>query len=190
MKQTPRTLFLFVLIGLATLSRLLPHPVNFTPLLAIALLAGRQLPRGFAAPAIVVTSMLAIDLPYLVSQVLPQSTADLVPKILLVNGFVYGTILSLTYFAQHIRGLKDWQFTLVGSFASSLAFFLTTNFASWLAFYPLSITSFAQCYSSAIPFFKNTWISTLLYGGTFHICLSLFDRYTALRSHRAISPQN
>ena len=190
MKQNHRTLFLFLLVGLATLSRLLPHPVNFTPLLAIALLAGRQIPRGFAAPAIVMASMLVIDVPFIAMQVLPQSTADHLPKILLVNGFVYGTILSLTILSQKIQAMKDWQFTLIGSLAASLAFFLTTNFASWLAYYPLSWASFAQCYASAIPFFKNTWLSTLLYSGAFSICLSLFDRYTVQGTKQTIVSQS
>lgn len=177
MNNKSHALFIFVLISLATLTRLLPHPTNFTPLIAIALLAGRQLPGRLPSIGIVAASMLAVDLPLILTQVIPQSGPDIISKILIVNTFVYGTIFGIVLISNRVQKLKNWQFTIVGTLAASLAFFLTTNFASWIAFYPHSWSTLGQCYLSAIPFFKHTWLSTVLYSGVFYLALEAFQQW-------------
>lgn len=182
MKPKHQTLFVLFLITLATLTRLLPHPINFTPLLAVALFAGRHISGRLSGIGLVAVSMLVIDIPYVVSEVLPQADLNLLSNILLVNISVYGTVLGLTFAAQRIKAFRGFRTTLLGSLAASMAFFVITNFASWLAYYPTSWTSLVACYSSAIPFFKNTWFSTLLYSGVLFGCLSLFNRLSISRS--------
>tara|TARA_B100001250_G_C19510766_1_gene661560 strand:+ start:296 stop:670 length:375 start_codon:yes stop_codon:yes gene_type:complete len=51
------------------------------------------------------------------------------------------------------------------SVSSSVWFFLTTNFAVWLAwdYYPKSFEGLITCYTMAIPFFTNTLISTIVF---------------------------
>ena len=51
------------------------------------------------------------------------------------------------------------------SVSSSVWFFLTTNFAVWLAwdYYPKSFEGLITCYTMAIPFFANTLISTMVF---------------------------
>ncbi len=184
MNQKNHILFIFVLVALATASRLLPHPNNFTPLLAIALFAGRQLPGRFSSLGLVAVSMLAIDLPLIFTQILPQSGAAILPKIVLVNVFVYGTVLGTAMISNRVRAVSNWQTTLLGSLAASLAFFLATNLASWMAFYPLSWSSLVQCYVNAVPFFKNTWLSTLLYSAAFYLALEARHRWEQRQSLR------
>lgn len=184
MNTNQKTLFVITLLTLASIARLLPHPVNFTPLLAIALFSGRHIPGRFSGIGLVFLSMIVIDLPYIASQVIPQSGETILSKLILVNAAVYGTVLGLTYLAQKTRHCKSFRVGLLGSLAASMAFFVITNFASWLAFYPNSWSGFASCYASAIPYFKNTWISTLLYSGILLGCLSLFNRFSATRLNR------
>jgi hypothetical protein len=176
MKPNHQTLFVLPLIALATVTRLVPHPVNFTPLLAVALFAGRHISGRLSGLGLVAVSMLVIDLPYVVSQVLPQADMKLLSSIILVNLSVYGTVLGLTLAAQKTKSYRGFRTTLFGSLVASMAFFLITNFASWLAYYPTSWTALVSCFTSAIPYFKNTWISTLLYSGVLFGCLSLFNR--------------
>ena len=49
----------------------------------------------------------------------------------------------------------------------SVWFFITTNFAEWMIwdYYPKTIEGLITCYTLAIPFFKNTLISTCLFTG-------------------------
>jgi hypothetical protein len=186
MKPNQQILLVLLLITLATVTRLLPHPFNFTPLLAVALLAGRHIPGRLSGLGLVAVSMLVIDLPYVVSQVLPLADMTLLSKIILVNLFVYGTVLGLTLAAQGTKSYRGFRTTLFGSLAASMAFFLITNFASWLAYYPTSWTGLIACYTSAIPYFKNTWFSTLLYSGVLFGCLSLFKRLFTSRFSKQI----
>jgi hypothetical protein len=51
--------------------------------------------------------------------------------------------------------------------ASSVLFFLLTNFGMWLfsGFYPLTSAGLIACYVAAIPFFQNTLAGDLVFTG-------------------------
>lgn len=56
--------------------------------------------------------------------------------------------------------------TLLGA----IQFFITTNFACWLLYYPRTPAGFTACFVGAIPFFQNTLLgdavfTTVLFGG-------------------------
>jgi hypothetical protein len=63
--------------------------------------------------------------------------------------------------------------TIAGAaFASSILFFVLTNFGMWLfsGLYPLTLEGLVACYVAAIPFFQNTvagdlFFTALLFGG-------------------------
>ena len=60
--------------------------------------------------------------------------------------------------------------------ASSCLFFILSNFGVWLIGYPKTLEGMISCYILAIPFFKNTILSTLFYSGiifTSHYLLTL-----------------
>jgi len=46
-------------------------------------------------------------------------------------------------------------------------FFLVTNFAVWVAFYPSTLTGLAACFTAAIPFFQYTLAGDMVYSGLF-----------------------
>lgn len=52
-----------------------------------------------------------------------------------------------------------------GSLVGSVLFFVVTNFGVWClsTTYAKSVSGLAQCYAAAIPFFRATWQSDLLY---------------------------
>ena len=59
-----------------------------------------------------------------------------------------------------------------GSVASSVLFFIVTNFGTWATgeLYPPTLAGLTACYVAAIPFFQNTlagdlFFSALLFGG-------------------------
>ena len=47
----------------------------------------------------------------------------------------------------------------------SIWFYITTNFAVWLIwdYYPKSFEGLVNCYYLALPFFRNTIVSTILF---------------------------
>ena len=141
----------FVLIVLAAASRLLPHPPNFAPVAAIGLFAGALSGRrvGWWVPFV---ALLASDL----------VLGFYHPIGMLWNYLAFGSCLLLG------SGLlaKRRTFGRVGSavLASSLAFFVLSNFGMWASgYYPRTWAGFVACYVAALPFFRNTLASDVLY---------------------------
>lgn len=153
---TPRLKFVLALIGLAALSRLLPHPFNFTPIGAMALFAGTYISNKKHAFLLPVLTLLASDI-----------------LLQLVNGsgfyrdmiFVYGSFALITGIGFLLRGREQRQTIMVASLVSSIAFFLITNFGTWLMWdiYPKTGAGLISCYIAGIPFFKGTIMGDLFF---------------------------
>ena len=146
-----RLIALLSAIAAAAALRLVPHPPNFSPIDAMALFSGAYLARrgaiAFAAP---LAALLLSDL---------------------VLGFYHG--MATVYFAVALIVLLG-SFTLrrvsvlrVGgaALASSILFFVVTNFGMWLSsgIYPRTLAGLEACYVAAIPFFQNTVVGDLFY---------------------------
>ncbi len=142
-------IFACVLISLAVVSRLMPHPANFTPLAAIALFGGALLPRR-----------LAVSLP-LVAMVVSDLIIGLHPTIYATWGSfaVIALVSSLKFRKVNVANV------LASSLAASVFFFLVTNFAVWLEgrLYAPTISGLVQCYYNALPFFRNTLTGDLVF---------------------------
>jgi len=171
-----RILALLSAILVAAALRLVPHPPNFTPIGAMALFSGAYLgrrPLAFAAP---LGALLLSDL---------------------VLGFYHGQLT--VYFSVALivvigmGALRRVSPVRVGvaAVASSLLFFIITNFGMWLfsGIYPLTVLGLSACYVAAIPFFQHTlagdlFYATLLFGG-FRIAELLLPRISARRPQAA-----
>ena len=59
----------------------------------------------------------------------------------------------------------------------SVWFFITTNFAEWIIseYYPKTIEGLITCYTLAIPFFKNTLVSTCFFTALLAISIKYLD---------------
>ena len=152
MKKTKQKIVLFFyLVGLIALSRIIPHPPNFTPVLAMAVFMPYLTRDIYSAMLVPLSAMFVSDL-YL--------------------GFhssmfwVYTSILLGTTLSQYTISMKK-TYVHLGSNAllSSTIFFIVTNFAVWMSgsMYPLTIDGLLLCYTMAIPFFGNTLAGTLFY---------------------------
>ena len=139
--------------GISFVMRLLPHPANFIPLGALALISGTYIRSkwGILAPlAVMVTSDLIIGLHSVIL-------------------FTWGSFLLIGMIGWWIRQKKNVFRVVGGSLAGSVLFFVITNFAVW-AFTPLyskTIAGLVQCFYMAIPFFRNTILGNFFYVGIF-----------------------
>lgn len=126
-------------------SRFVPHPPNFTSLLALsfyvpALLGKRYLPG-------LLISFLITDF-FIGFHSLTLFTWGSVILIGLFSGYFISTIFS----------------RLIGSLLGACVFFLITNFGVWsLGSYGYNFEGFLLCYTLAIPFFAYSLISTLIF---------------------------
>jgi len=140
---------LLILIGVSL--RLLPHPPNFTPILAIALFGGVYLSRKIAL-ILPITAMIISDIFIGYYEL----------KLMAV---VYGSFLLCVVLGFWLKKNKKWSTVLGSSLFAAIIFFLLTNFAVW-AFTPWYAKTFSgiiQCYLMALPFFKNTLLGNLFY---------------------------
>ena len=149
---------IFCAILVATVLRLVPHPPNFTPIGAMALFSGAYLGRRGAVAFLAPLGALFLS--------------DL------ALGFYHG--MATVYFSVAlivmigVVALSRVSPIRVGfaALASSVLFFVVTNFGMWLSsgFYPRTLAGLEACYVAAIPFFQNTvagdlFYAALLFGG-------------------------
>jgi uncharacterized protein DUF6580 len=140
---------ILVFAGVAT--RLLPHPPNFTAMSAIALFSGAHFSRriwGFAVP---LAAMLVSDAVLGFSSTLPV---------------VYATFAAIVGIGFLLRERRTRVLPVAGAaVASSVLFYLTTNFAVWVlsGIYPKTPAGLVACYVAAIPFFGPTLAGDLFY---------------------------
>lgn len=143
----------------AALTRLFPHPPNFTPVIAIALVAGAYFSRTVWAWAVPLTVMLVSDLGlwYLYGY----------EFFTMMRMVIYLSLTAIVAAGIPIGRKVRIGRVAVGSLAGALLFFIVTNFAVWLGgtLYPLTWEGLLTCFTAAIPYFRNTLLSTLLYSG-------------------------
>jgi hypothetical protein len=81
---------------------------------------------------------------------------------LLVTWAWYAAVVGLgTVLTRHRKAL--W--IICSAVASSVSFFLISNFAVWAAYnmYPKTLSGLITCYAMAVPFFRGTFASDLLF---------------------------
>ena len=169
----PGPLVLAALIFVAALSRLLPHPPNFSPVEAIALFGGAYFASRAWALAVPLLALLASDL--VLGALLGHSYASYLGGISFWS--VYACIALSTVLGFGLRGKVDGPRLLGYSLAGSALFFVVTNFAAWFAspFYPQTGAGLAAAFVAGIPFFQWTVLGTLGYAAL------LFGGFALLR---------
>jgi hypothetical protein len=154
---SPRNLTLMGLIVACVLSRLVPHPWNFSPIEATALFAGATLADRRLAIAVPLIAMLLSDM---------------------VLGFhggmpvVYSCMALMAWFGRGLMGRIGFTRVAAYGVASAVFFFIATNLFVWLGsgMYSRDFAGLQTCFALALPFFQNSlagvaFYSLLLFGG-------------------------
>ena len=141
--------FLYI-SGILALGRLIPHPPNFTPILAAAIFA----------PYIVNDRWIAIAVP-LMAMFIGDVFIGFHPYML----WVYGSIAMSTVISRWAMQFGKYIPLAIMTIGSSVLFFVVTNFAVWIMwdYYPNTLEGLIMCYTMAIPFFQNTLLGTVVY---------------------------
>ena len=149
-----------MLLGVA--SRLIPHPWNATPVMAIALFGGAYLSKR-----------LAIILPLAIVVI-----SDLIIGLHNTILFTWGAFALTGLLAWWIRKRPDATRITLGAVAGSVLFFVITNFGVWVAgeLYPRTAAGLWQCYLLAVPFFRGTFLGDAVYTTVFFGGYALVSR--------------
>lgn len=157
------SILFFATLMRITVPMVIGHPPNFSPIDAIALFSGVYFSRRMTAFAVVLLSVWIGDL------VLNRLAFG--AWTLFYSGFYwqYGCYLLITLLGIGLKNHVNSRCLLAASMASSMLFFAITNFGVWYgsALYPQTLDGLLVCYVAAIPFFKNTVLSDLLFTGLF-----------------------
>ena len=156
--------FLFIL-GILTLGRIIPHPPNFTPILATAIYTPYMINNKWLAMLIPLSAMFIADIiigfhPYML--------------------WVYGEIgLSTLISSYSMQFNKKYIQLGVMAILSSILFFIITNFGVWTIwdYYPKTINGLLLCYTMAIPFFQNTLLGTIIYTAIITLTIQKGEKY-------------
>ena len=135
-------------------SRFIPHPPNFTSLLALS----------FYVPAI-------LGLRYIPALILSFAITDLFIGLHGLTLFTWGSVIFIGLISKFF--LVNTKNRIFGCLLSVLIFFVITNFGVWsLGSYGYTLNGLITCYTLALPFLGNTLISTIIFASIIEILLS------------------
>jgi hypothetical protein len=142
-----KTILAIVLIALGVLTRIAPHPMNFTAIGAIGLLAGMVIGNRIFSFVLPLAAMAIADL-FLPNGFSPVVYAGI--SMMVIIGMVLGS--NANYFK--IGG---------GALVGTTVFFIITNLPFWYSFYPNTLAGAMESYTLALPFYFNQILADLSY---------------------------
>jgi len=141
------------LFMIGVLSRLVPHPANFTAVTAVSIFAGSRC--GWVRTGVLVFFVMVFS--------------DLILGFHSVMWATYGSYLLIV-------GLSSVTLRSVGAgkiigttVSASVLFYLITNFAVWQEgiLYPVTLTGLIDSYIAGLPFLRNSLFGDLTYSMLF-----------------------
>lgn len=161
-------LILFLVMSVAAISRIWLPWNNFSPIGAMALIGGAYIGRNVLAFVLPLLSLFIGDL--ILTQVSPIHSEYLFSTTFLT---VYVAFALIVVLGMLISKAKSTGNIIGYSLMASVAFFLITNFGSWLYFgmYPMNAAGLMESYVAGIPFFQNTLVSQLVFTLIFHFTM-------------------
>ncbi len=170
----PRSVVLVGMVLLAALTRLVPHPPNFTPIAAVALFGAAYFKDKRAAFLVPLLALFLSDVALEVTTRLGLYSGWLAQGQGFHQGMwvVYGAMALVTALGLLLQRKKSVLRVAGVVLAGSVLFFVVTNFAVWAegAIYPRTAAGLSACYIAAIPFFQwsllgDACFATALFGG-------------------------
>ena len=149
--------YLFLVVAVAV--RFLPHPWHFTPVAAALLFFGAHRSRA----------------QFLLPFALLAASDVVLTKLVYVYPFTWDHLVSWAWYAAvlvlgaRLRNHMKPGWILGSALASSVLFYVASNFAVWAAWnmYPKTFAGLIACYTVALPFFERAVAGDLFYTALF-----------------------
>ena len=146
------------LTTLLILSRIIPHPPNFTPILA----------------GIIFLPFIKRDIKFSVFVPLGgMLISDLIIGMHSLMLWTYGPIIILSLLSYYFSNDKASRIASL-AIASPAVFYLMSNFGVWInsPMYSKDFSGLVQCYVNAIPFYANSATACILFCSAFFLIKS------------------
>ncbi len=139
-------------------SRFIPHPPNFTSLIALS----------FYVPAL-------LGARFIPALILCFALTDLIIGFHATTLFTWGSVLLIGLISRFF--ISNLITRLSGTLLGACLFYLITNFGVWsLGSYGYSIQGIVDCYLLALPFFGYSIISTFIYSSAIEILFTIYKK--------------
>ncbi len=146
-----------IFVALAA-SRFVPHPPNFTSLLALS----------FYVPAL-------LGIKFIPALIASFFITDFFIGLHNLTFFTWGTVIIIGLISKLFT--LNYRYRILGALTGAFLFYLISNFGVWLfGSYDYSYEGLILCYTLAIPFFINTLISTLIFSLIIELIYSFYTK--------------
>lgn len=169
---------LCLLVALGVVGRLAQPVWCFTPLAAVAMLAGYCFGRRSVAYIVPLSAMLISDL-WLPAYIHPG-------VMLVVYGFWIFPVVLGQLLRSHFTAVRCGMFSLL----PATGFWLISNFAVWSfhGLYPRTVAGLMECYAAAVPFYRamlagDIFYVTIVFGACFLATRFVAPRPLATKSY-------
>ena len=143
-------------------SRFIPHPPNFTSLIALSFYVPLFLGKRFI-PALLICFIIT----------------DIFIGFHTIVVFTWGSVIIISLTSYIFQ--KNIYMRIIGAVCGSLVFYIISNFGVWsLGSYGYSFDGLLICYIAAIPFYSNTLISTILYSVLIEAVNTVYKKYNLI----------
>ena len=139
-------------------SRFVPHPPNFTSLIALS----------FYVPAI-------FGIRFIPLVIFAFAITDFFIGFHSSLFFTWGSVVIIGFLSYNLR--HNIKLRITGAFLSACLFYIITNFGVWLGgSYSYTLEGLMASYTFALPFFYSTVFSTLAYSILIELVLKLCSK--------------
>ena len=169
-----------LMILLAAMSRLLPHPSNFAPIGGMALFGAAYFAKRYWAFIVPIVSMWISDL--ILNNVVYAQYFDHFVWFYGGSLFTYGAFALIVLLGMLALKKVRLPNLIASALGASVLFFIVSNFGVWFSgtMYPKTFGGLMACYTAGIPFFHNTILGDLFYSavlfGAFELCCKLIPQ--------------
>ena len=141
-------------------SRFIPHPPNFTSLIALSFYVPAFLGRKY---------ILALLSSFFITDLLIGFHSTML--------FTWGSVLIIGLFSNFF--LKNIFLRISGALLGAIIFFIVTNFGVWITsgMYTLNLNGLLSAYLLGLPFFGFSALSTLIFSALFELIINIRKLY-------------
>ncbi len=143
-------IYLGIFVSLAA-SRFIPHPPNFTSLLALS----------FYVPAL-------LGIRFLPALIISLAITDLVIGYHYGTHWTWGSVIAIGLLSKYF--LSSIYSRLLGVISGVFIFYIITNFGVWTSgMYGYNFSGLTSCYIMALPFLGHNIVATIVFSGLIEI---------------------
>ena len=172
MQINKKIIFGISIVLILALSRVLPHPPNFTPILGMAFFAGAVFDKKVLAYCIPILAMLVSDLYLGFHAGMP---------------IIYFAICVCILIGTFFHSKLNLTTSFLGISSGVISFYLISNFAVWYGsgMYASDLNGLITCFIKALPFLQNTFLSSIFYGMAACILYLMADKHLKFSAKQA-----